>query len=352
MRLIHSLFFTALVTFDSTLVLASPDISSLCLRRQDDLFLKCPVPTPDDFSGALFPPVMSVLHQKDQQTRDKQQSTLKASEATTLVKATNRKDHQEPTQHRKPLVSFEEWQKKQVLVHESDYSRHNKRKTNAGSSNGRRQQMVDSIDGGFSDDFGSMFEGSNAAMEMPNLQDAIIEPTPNKGKSGGPGDKKFGDVRNKSLKERFNYASTDCAATVRKANKEAKGANAILYESKDQYLLNKCSADNKFVIINLCEPIRIDTIVMANYEFFSSTFKDFRIYVADRYPSKDWQLLGQWQARNTRDLQVKNKRRGEIERRGFLINSTRSLKWRTRVDGPSISRLSFYHIMAGNTIVH
>ncbi|KAI8889760.1 hypothetical protein K501DRAFT_170253 [Backusella circina FSU 941] len=111
------------------------------------------------------------------------------------------------------------------------------------------------------------------------------------------------DTSIKSLKERFNYASNDCAATVRKANKEGKGANSILYESKDQYMINKCNAD-KFVIINLCEPIRVDTIVMANFEFFSSTFKDFRVYVADRYPSNDWQLLGQWQARNTRDLQV------------------------------------------------
>jgi hypothetical protein len=77
-----------------------------------------------------------------------------------------------------------------------------------------------------------------------------------------------------------------------------------LFESKDQYLLNKCSAD-KFVIINLCEEILIDTIVLANFEFFSSTFKDFRVYVANTYPTKDWQLLGQWQAKNTRDLQVR-----------------------------------------------
>ncbi|CAO3587385.1 unnamed protein product [Absidia cylindrospora] len=115
--------------------------------------------------------------------------------------------------------------------------------------------------------------------------------------------KHFAQVPLKSLKERFNYAWTICAATVRDVNKEARGAQSILFESKDQYLLNKCSAD-KFVIINLCEEILIDTIVLANFEFFSSTFKDFRVYVANTYPTKEWQLLGQWQARNTRDLQV------------------------------------------------
>ncbi|KAI8879483.1 hypothetical protein K501DRAFT_336031 [Backusella circina FSU 941] len=291
------------ITLESSFILASSN--TVCPRRENDLFLKCPVPKLDDFSGSLFPPVLSVL-QQNEQTHKTEKQQAKAAETTTatVVKTTNRKE-QEPTPERKPLVSFEEWQKKQVLVHENEYNRHNKRKANAVSSNGRRQQMVDSVDGGFSDDFGSMFEGGNMLMEeMPNMQDDIIEPTHNNKGKAGHRDKKLGNPRMKSLKERFNYASTDCAATVRKANKEAKGANAILYESKDQYLLNKCSADNKFVIINLCEPIRIDTIVMANYEFFSSTFKDFRIYVADRYPSKDWQLLGQWQARNTRDLQV------------------------------------------------
>ncbi|KAI8979673.1 UNC-like C-terminal-domain-containing protein, partial [Mycotypha africana] len=179
------------------------------------------------------------------------------------------------------------------------------------------QQMVDSLDGGFGDDFGAMFEGligvsSGKERKEPNVyaeRDYIApspsgdEPPPSDSKSSKKDKKLFNDARVKSLKERFNYASTDCAATVRKANKQAKGAQSILYESKDQYLLNKCSAA-KFVIINLCEQIVVDTIVMANFEFFSSTFKDFKVYASSKYPTDEWHLLGQWQARNTRDLQV------------------------------------------------
>ncbi|KAI7894221.1 UNC-like C-terminal-domain-containing protein [Mucor mucedo] len=169
--------------------------------------------------------------------------------------------------------------------------------------------MVDSIDGGFSDDFGSMFEeligGVVGKEKKPNVYDEGEYIAPSKAGERNTNKKiqQMAGVRMKSLKERFNYASTDCAATVRKANKQAKGAQSILYESKDQYLLNKCAAD-KFVIINLCEQIVVDTIVMANFEFFSSTFKDFRVYASSKYPTKDWRLLGQWQARNTRDLQV------------------------------------------------
>ncbi|KAJ1933612.1 hypothetical protein EC988_009066, partial [Linderina pennispora] len=75
---------------------------------------------------------------------------------------------------------------------------------------------------------------------------------------------------------------------------------------KDQYMLNTCAARDKFVIVELCDDILIDTLVLGNYEFFSSTFKDTMVYVSDRYPPKNntWTLLGHFQARNSRDAQV------------------------------------------------
>ncbi|KAG5518959.1 hypothetical protein PMAC_002490 [Pneumocystis sp. 'macacae'] len=107
-------------------------------------------------------------------------------------------------------------------------------------------------------------------------------------------------------KERFNYASIDCAAAVLKANVEAKGVAFILSSNKDRYMLNKCSANNKFVIVELCNDILIDTIVLGNLEFFSSTFKDFRISVSDRYPVKKsiWKELGIFTAINIKDIQI------------------------------------------------
>ncbi|KAJ1996177.1 hypothetical protein GGI25_002168 [Coemansia spiralis] len=110
----------------------------------------------------------------------------------------------------------------------------------------------------------------------------------------------------KSLKNRFNYASADCAAVALKANREAKGLTAILNSKKDQYMLNECAAKDKFVIVELCDDILIDTLVLGNYEFFSSTFKDVMVSVSDRYPPKNntWTILGHFQARNSRDAQV------------------------------------------------
>lgn len=110
----------------------------------------------------------------------------------------------------------------------------------------------------------------------------------------------------KTCKERFNYASFDCAATVLKTNKVSKGSTSILVENKDSYMLNQCSADNKFFIVELCEDILVDTVVLANFEFFSSIFRKFRVSVSDRYPVKidKWRELGTFEARNSRGVQA------------------------------------------------
>ncbi|SAM09125.1 hypothetical protein [Absidia glauca] len=204
------------------------------------------------------------------------------------------------------IPSFEEWKKRIRQTEETDDTPRPKRKSTRGAANQGRE-TIDSVDGGFSDDVGSVFDSSDPNGPVSTSENTYEEGeyiAPQKQQQRRSSNKKhFAQVPLKSLKERFNYAWTICAATVRDVNKEARGAQSILFESKDQYLLNKCSAD-KFVIINLCEEILIDTIVLANFEFFSSTFKDFRVYVANTYPTKDWQLLGQWQAKNTRDLQV------------------------------------------------
>ena len=109
-----------------------------------------------------------------------------------------------------------------------------------------------------------------------------------------------------TCKERFNYASFDCAATVLKTNPEAKGAGTVLSENKDSYMLNECSAENKVLIVELCNDIVIDTIVLANFEFFSSIFRTFRVSVSDRYPVKTekWKTLGTFEARNSREIQA------------------------------------------------
>ncbi|PKX96844.1 Sad1/UNC domain protein [Aspergillus novofumigatus IBT 16806] len=109
------------------------------------------------------------------------------------------------------------------------------------------------------------------------------------GSAPSPGVIRSGSLRRKdagtTCKERFNYASFDCAATVLKTNPECQGSSSVLIENKDSYMLNECRAKNKFLILELCDDILVDTVVLANYEFFM-------------------ERIGVFEARNTREVQA------------------------------------------------
>uniref|UniRef100_A0A8C4X0G3 SUN domain-containing protein n=1 Tax=Eptatretus burgeri TaxID=7764 RepID=A0A8C4X0G3_EPTBU len=106
----------------------------------------------------------------------------------------------------------------------------------------------------------------------------------------------------KTQKNLNNYASVECGAKILASNAEAQGKSAILMENKDLYMLNPCSAKVWFVI-ELCEPIQVKQIDIANFELFSSTPRDFLMSISDRYPTRDWTKLGVFHARDERTVQ-------------------------------------------------
>ncbi|GMM56665.1 Slp1 protein [Maudiozyma humilis] len=115
-----------------------------------------------------------------------------------------------------------------------------------------------------------------------------------------------GSSEGKVYKDKYNYASLDCAATIVQTNSEASGATSILIENKDKYLLNPCSAENQYVVIELCEDILVEEVKLGNFEYFSSTFHNVRFYVSDRLPvtRSGWTLIGSFEAENSRQLQA------------------------------------------------
>lgn len=163
-------------------------------------------------------------------------------------------------------------------------------------------------------DFGGFVNPGSTAQVIPptgagarvNDSDQKLATTGAKGGKNLSGSHIRSKDAGKTCKERFNYASFDCAATVLKTNKECKGSTSVLVENKDSYMLNKCSAENKFFIVELCDDILVDTVVLANFEFFSSMFRTFRVSVSDQYPVKleKWRELGTFEARNSRDVQA------------------------------------------------
>jgi hypothetical protein len=108
------------------------------------------------------------------------------------------------------------------------------------------------------------------------------------------------------LTDRFNYASVDCSARVHMSHRAARSPSAILSSAKDRYMLSPCSADSNFIVVELCDDIRIDTVQLASFEFFSGVFRDFRVSVAQTYTSDGhgWVEAGTYTAKNIRGVQV------------------------------------------------
>lgn len=101
----------------------------------------------------------------------------------------------------------------------------------------------------------------------------------------------------------YNYASASKGAKVLAYNKEAKGPSNILVGDKDKYLRNPCSAEEKFVVIELSEETLVDTIEIANFEHYSSNLKHFELLGSLVYPTDNWVKLGNFTAANAKHAQ-------------------------------------------------
>ncbi|XP_010055881.2 SUN domain-containing protein 5 isoform X1 [Eucalyptus grandis] len=102
----------------------------------------------------------------------------------------------------------------------------------------------------------------------------------------------------------YNYASASKGAKVLAHNKEAKGATNILGKDHDKYLRNPCSIKEKFVVIELAEETLVDAVKIANFEHYSSNFKEFELSGSLSYPTQTWAPLGKFVAKNVKHIQT------------------------------------------------
>ncbi|KKY29222.1 putative sad1 unc domain protein [Phaeomoniella chlamydospora] len=212
------------------------------------------------------------------------------------------------------FLSFEEW-KGQNLAKLGQSAEHIGKKQPLSDENRKRPSNIHNSLDSLGDDAEIDLDFGGFAAQKPETPDTVelrrAIDTPSEEEVLDADSTPKAKLRNKdagtTCKERFNYASFDCAAAVRKTNPQASGATSVLIEkNRDSYMLNECGAENKFIILELCDDIAIDTVVLANFEFFSSTFRTFRVSVSDRYPVKvdKWKVLGTYEARNTREIQA------------------------------------------------
>ncbi|KAM7220740.1 Sad1 / UNC-like C-terminal domain containing protein [Rhypophila decipiens] len=211
------------------------------------------------------------------------------------------------------FMSFEEW-KEMMLRKSGDPANIKGRKPNE-----HRESKVERDAAGMANDLDSLGDDAEISLDFDALSEKVSEITaPAAGSPAVPttetrkeeqvlqGDGVAQYYRSKdagkTCKERFSYSSFDAGATILKTSPGAKNAKAILVENKDSYMLLECRSKNKFVIVELSDDILVDTVVLANFEFFSSMIRTFKVSVSDRYPGK-WLDLGTFEARNSRDIQ-------------------------------------------------
>ncbi|KAL0931586.1 sad1 unc domain protein [Colletotrichum truncatum] len=230
---------------------------------------------------------------------------------TSTMSSKNTYSELEPTP--RPFMSFEDWKEMMLRKAGQDPSEFKGRRPHDRAIEHERATKSSSLDS-LGDDGEIDLNFDVVSEKISNIASAP-QPSPTDAATSDPQEPVlYDDGRTqyyrskdagKTCKERFSYSSFDAGATVLKTNQGAKNAKAILVENKDSYMLLECSAENKFVIVELSDDILVDTVVLANFEFFSSMIRQFRVSVSDRYPVKadKWKDLGTFEAKNSRDIQ-------------------------------------------------
>lgn len=182
------------------------------------------------------------------------------------------------------ILSFEDWKAKQAQMHENDSSSRDTGRVFANVPNVNRSEQ---------------HQQQHSSEPQTELQASAPEPAPSP---------HFGVP----LIDRFNYADLDCSARIRGSHRSAKHAISILSSKKDRYMLSPCKTpgEQQYVVVELCEDIRIDTVQFANFEFFSGVVKEFSVSVAqtDTPDPAAWTPAGRYTAKNIRGIQVRQLR--------------------------------------------
>ena len=191
------------------------------------------------------------------------------------------------------FLSFEEWKTKQTAIQANSEAkaREGTNRSSLGSNNNNANS-------------------DNGSDPMSSLQQ---DASPSLGPSSSKTEETASELRVEvsphfrvPLTDRFNYASLDCSARVHTSHRSAKSASSILSSKRDRYMLSPCNSKEKqFVAVELCDDIRIDTVQLANFEFFSGVFKDFSVSVAKTYSTdvEGWTHVGRYKAKNVRGVQ-------------------------------------------------
>ncbi|WWC89140.1 uncharacterized protein L201_004058 [Kwoniella dendrophila CBS 6074] len=143
---------------------------------------------------------------------------------------------------------------------------------------------------------------------------------------------------------RYNYASPDCSARIHSSSPQTQHASSLLHKSRDRYMLTPCKSKEHWVIIELCDEIRIEAVELSIWEFFSGVVREIRISVGgeddeefEDDPKDDvngrspkWKEVGSFVGKNVRGVQT------------FTLSQPTSFHRFIRLDFPSYYGTEYY----------
>lgn len=194
-----------------------------------------------------------VANSQDSVTQDDSLSSTSTPSSPTATTEGQTADLESGELNDASFLSFEEW-KKQTLekAGQANANIGHKRSGEKRKDSEGFQNTLDSLgdEGEIDLDFGAFGGGSNKeeASHTVNTKETDL---PQESRN----EEALRQYRSKdagiTCKERFSYASFDAGATILKTHPGAKNPKAVLIENKDSYMLSECSAENKFLIIEL-----------------------------------------------------------------------------------------------------
>jgi hypothetical protein len=117
---------------------------------------------------------------------------------------------------------------------------------------------------------------------------------------------------------KYNYASPDCSARIHSSSRLTQHASSILHKSRDRYMLTPCKAEEHWVVVELCDEIRIEAVEIAVWEFFSGVVREVKVSVGGAEEDEGdgdgedhsgdtpsgWEEVGTFIGKNVRGVQV------------------------------------------------
>ena len=108
-----------------------------------------------------------------------------------------------------------------------------------------------------------------------------------------------------SHQKRYNYASLDCSARIHSASPLTQHSSSLLHKSRDRYMITPCKADQHWVVVELCDEIRVEAIELDVWEFFSGVVREIRLSVGEEVEDRHkWEAVDTFVGRNVRGTQV------------------------------------------------